>query len=186
VNYWYIFHLLHASTVLVFALRHLFYLSIYLPMGLQPFVGPWLLLSFLIFYTVGRTPWTGISPSRGHYLHTQDSTNTEKTHIDIHASYGILTHDPSVWAGEDSSCLRPYGRCDWPIIYSPLQYFLKCKICHFTSNNFYPLSSLSLSKCCPQCPVLLCPQYINVVFPVGSLTVTQRHSLHLIPFLPDP
>jgi hypothetical protein len=27
--------------------------------------------NFLIFYTVGRTPWTGISPS-------QNSTNTEK------------------------------------------------------------------------------------------------------------
>jgi hypothetical protein len=25
---------------------------------LQPFVGPWPLFSFLILYTVGRTPWT--------------------------------------------------------------------------------------------------------------------------------
>jgi hypothetical protein len=32
---------------------------IYLSMTLQPFVGPWpLFFSFLIFYTVGRTPWT--------------------------------------------------------------------------------------------------------------------------------
>jgi hypothetical protein len=28
-------------------------------MALQPFVGPWPLFSFLIFYTVGMTPWTG-------------------------------------------------------------------------------------------------------------------------------
>jgi hypothetical protein len=31
-------------------------------MALQPFVGPWLLFSFFIFYTVGRTPWTGDQP----------------------------------------------------------------------------------------------------------------------------
>jgi hypothetical protein len=28
-------------------------------MALQPFVGPWPLFSFLILYTVGRTPWMG-------------------------------------------------------------------------------------------------------------------------------
>jgi hypothetical protein len=28
-------------------------------MALQPFVGTWPLFSFLILYTVGRTPWTG-------------------------------------------------------------------------------------------------------------------------------
>jgi hypothetical protein len=27
-------------------------------MAVQPFVGPWLLFSFLILYTVSRTPWT--------------------------------------------------------------------------------------------------------------------------------
>jgi hypothetical protein len=45
-------------------------------------------------------------------LPTQDSTNTEETHTDIHASSGIRNHDPSVLAGEDSSCLRPRGHCD--------------------------------------------------------------------------
>jgi hypothetical protein len=34
-------------------------LPIYLSMALQPFVGPWPLFTFLILYTVGRTPWTG-------------------------------------------------------------------------------------------------------------------------------
>jgi hypothetical protein len=31
-------------------------------MALQPFVGRWPLFSFLIFYTVGKTPWTGDQP----------------------------------------------------------------------------------------------------------------------------
>jgi hypothetical protein len=32
--------------------------------------------------------------------------------IKIHTSSGIRTHDLSVGAEEDSSCLRPRGRCD--------------------------------------------------------------------------
>jgi hypothetical protein len=31
-------------------------------MALLPFVGPWRFFSFLTFYTVGRTPWTGDQP----------------------------------------------------------------------------------------------------------------------------
>jgi hypothetical protein len=38
--------------------------------------------------------------------------NAHRTHINIHASSGIRTHDLSVGAGEDSSCLRPRGHCD--------------------------------------------------------------------------
>jgi hypothetical protein len=41
-----------------------------------------------------------------------------RTQTDIHASSGIRTHDPSVWAGEDISCLRPRGhshRIDFPV-----------------------------------------------------------------------
>jgi hypothetical protein len=38
-------------------------LFIHSPMALQPFVGPWPLLQFRnLFYTVGRTPWTGDQP----------------------------------------------------------------------------------------------------------------------------
>jgi hypothetical protein len=33
-------------------------------------------------------------------------------YADIHVSSGNRTHDPSVWAGEDSSCLRPRGHYD--------------------------------------------------------------------------
>jgi hypothetical protein len=50
----------------------------------------------------------GISPSQGHYL-----TQTQNKHkSDIHALSGIRTHDPSVRAGEDSSCLRLRGHRD--------------------------------------------------------------------------
>jgi hypothetical protein len=38
------------------------YRSFYLCMAVQPFVGPWLLFSFLILYTIGITPWTGDQP----------------------------------------------------------------------------------------------------------------------------
>jgi hypothetical protein len=31
-------------------------------MALQPFVGPWPFFSFLILYTIGRTPWTRDQP----------------------------------------------------------------------------------------------------------------------------
>jgi hypothetical protein len=75
------------------------YLCIYPSMHpsiyLQPFVGPWPLLQFRnLFYTVGRTPWTG-SARRKAATHTQDNTHS-------HASSGIRTHDPSVLAGGES------------------------------------------------------------------------------------
>jgi hypothetical protein len=44
--------------------------------------------------------------------------------LSIHALRGIRTHDPSVWAGEDSSCLRPRGHCDRLIYPMSNQYTL--------------------------------------------------------------
>jgi hypothetical protein len=38
------------------------YVSTYLSMALKPFVGPWPLFGFLIFYTAGGNPWTGDQP----------------------------------------------------------------------------------------------------------------------------
>jgi hypothetical protein len=77
-------------------------------MALQPFVGPWPLLQFhnLFFYTVGRTPWTS-DQSVARPL----PTHRINAHTDIHALSGIRTHDPSVRASEDSSCLRQGGHC---------------------------------------------------------------------------
>jgi hypothetical protein len=88
------------------------YLSVCLSMALQPFVGPSSLFSFIIFFTqmiglLGRA----ISPSQGRYVHMR-TTQTQNKRADIHASCGIRPHDPSVRAGEDSSCLRPRGHCD--------------------------------------------------------------------------
>jgi hypothetical protein len=80
-------------------------------MALQSFVGPWPLFSFLILYTVSRTPWTG-DQSVARPLPTHRTTQTEKTHTGIHAVSGIRTYDPSVRASEDSSCFGPRGHRD--------------------------------------------------------------------------
>jgi hypothetical protein len=65
--------------------------------------------SFLI-YRVGGTPWTGDQPV-ARPLPTHRTTQTQNKRTDIHASGGIRTHDPSVRAGEDSTCLRPRDHC---------------------------------------------------------------------------
>jgi hypothetical protein len=60
-------------------------------MALQPSVGPWPLFQFLARFTqsVGLL---GGGPAR----RTQDSTNTEKAHTDIHVFSGIRTDNISV------------------------------------------------------------------------------------------
>jgi hypothetical protein len=45
-------------------------------------------------------------------LPTQDNTNTEESHTDIHVLSGIRTDDPNVGVDEDSSFLRPRGHRD--------------------------------------------------------------------------
>jgi hypothetical protein len=77
-------------------LMHIIYLSICLSVyGSTVFLlNLGRFFSFLILYTVGRTPWTGDQPV-ARPLPTQNNTNTE-THIGIHALSGIRIHDPSV------------------------------------------------------------------------------------------
>jgi hypothetical protein len=53
-----------------------------------------------------------ISPSQGRYLHAGQHKHRINVHTDIGALNGIRTHDPSVRASKDSSCLRPRGHCD--------------------------------------------------------------------------
>jgi hypothetical protein len=54
----------------------------------------------------------GISPSQGRYLHTEQHKHRINAHnTDVPALSGNRAHDPSVRAGEDSSCLRPRGHC---------------------------------------------------------------------------
>jgi hypothetical protein len=74
-------------------------------MVLQPFFGPWLLQFRNHIYTDVRNPWMS-------NLNTGQYRQRESAHTDIHALIGIRTHDPSVWASEDSSCLRPRCQCD--------------------------------------------------------------------------
>jgi hypothetical protein len=73
-------------------------------------LGPGLLFSFVNFLTqsVGLLGLV-ISPTQGRYLHTGRTQNNE--HTVIHALSAIRTHDPSVRASEDSSCLTPRGHC---------------------------------------------------------------------------
>jgi hypothetical protein len=51
-----------------------------------------------------------IGPMQGLYLHR--TTQHRKTRTYIHASSGIRSHDPSVRAAEDSTCLRARGHWD--------------------------------------------------------------------------
>jgi hypothetical protein len=76
-------------------------------MALQRF-GPWPFFQFLILNTVGRIPWTG-KQAIARPLPTHRTTQTQ---TDIHETSGIRTHDPSVRAGENGSCLRPCCNCD--------------------------------------------------------------------------
>jgi hypothetical protein len=61
----------------------------------------WTLAGFFNFslasVSARRIPWTGDRP-----VYTWQQKH--RTSSEIHASSGIRTHDPSVWAGEDSSC----------------------------------------------------------------------------------
>jgi hypothetical protein len=54
-----------------------------------------------------------ISHSQGRYLNRTTQTQNKGIHTpNIHALSGIRTHDPSVRASGDSSCLNPAGYCD--------------------------------------------------------------------------
>jgi hypothetical protein len=74
---------------------------------LQSFDEPWPLFSFIIIFTDCRTPWTEDQPV-ARSLPTHRPTQTQ-TFMPLS---GIRTHDPSVRASQDSSCLRPRGHCD--------------------------------------------------------------------------
>jgi hypothetical protein len=72
--------------------------------------GPWSLIQFRNHFsqTVGLLGRV-ISPSQGRYLNIRQHKRIHTPNI--HALSGIKTHDPSVRASEDSSCLRPRGYC---------------------------------------------------------------------------
>jgi hypothetical protein len=76
----------------------------------------WALAAFSVSWSYTQSAGLlgrGISQSQGLYLQTEQHKNRINAHnTDIHALSGIRTHDPSVRASEDISCLRPGGHCD--------------------------------------------------------------------------
>jgi hypothetical protein len=73
-------------------------------------VSKFLLFFLIISQTVGLLGRV-IGPSQGRYLNIEKRIHTPN----IHALSGVRTHDPSVRASQDSSCLRPRGYCDLPL-----------------------------------------------------------------------
>jgi hypothetical protein len=65
-----------------------------------PLLGLVRFFSFLILYTVGRTPWTGDQPVAGLLPAHTGQQKHRINHTDIHASSEIRTHDPSVRANK--------------------------------------------------------------------------------------
>jgi hypothetical protein len=81
-------------------------------MALELFVGPWPLFQFLDPIHSRQDSLDGGSAHRKAATYKQNNTNRINAHTDIHALSGFRTHEPSVRASEDSSCLRPRGHCD--------------------------------------------------------------------------
>jgi hypothetical protein len=78
--------------------------------------GPWPLFQSSDLFTIGRTPRTSDQlVARPLPRHRTAQTQTKHIHTpNIHALSGIRTHDHSVRASEDSSCLRALGYRDRP------------------------------------------------------------------------
>jgi hypothetical protein len=99
----------------------------------SPLLGPGLFFSVAIIFTqtVGLLVRV-ISLSQGLYLHTGRHKHRINAYTDIHALSGIRTHDPSVRASEDSSCLRPCAHCDQLFQFLATQYL---NICGFKQHK---------------------------------------------------
>jgi hypothetical protein len=87
----------------------------------------------LLFFHNHFTPTVGhlgrvISPSQGRYQHRWQHEHRINAHTNIHASNGIRTHDPSVRAGEGSSCLRPRVQLDRLVSQISIYIFIKYDI----------------------------------------------------------
>jgi hypothetical protein len=65
---------------------------------------------FSVSWADGRTAWTGDQPV-ARPLHAQTEQHKQNKHKHNHSSSGIRTHDPSIWADEESSCLRTHNHC---------------------------------------------------------------------------
>jgi hypothetical protein len=99
---------------------HFYVIVFFFQWNFQQFQSPGLLFSSVIifFFTDGRTPCTSDQlVARPLPKHRTTQTQNKRIHTpNIHSLSGIRTHDPSVRASEDSSCLRPRGYCDRMLI----------------------------------------------------------------------
>jgi hypothetical protein len=72
---------------------------------------------FLNPYTVGRTPWTGISPSQGRYLHTEQHKQSKRTRLGFESTIPVFKRAKKVQA------LDRAVNCHWNLLTDSL-YFL--------------------------------------------------------------
>jgi hypothetical protein len=82
-------------------------------------LGVWF-FQFHDHFTDGRIPWAS-DQLVARPLPNLRTTQTQNKHIhirNIHALCGIRTHDHDFRASEDSSCLRPLGYRDRPVVTS--------------------------------------------------------------------
>jgi hypothetical protein len=78
----------------------------------SPFIEPWPLFSFLILYSVGRTPWTGYQPV-ARQVSTNRKTQTQYKRTQISMPWvGFETAVPAFQREKTGSCLRRC-HCDW-------------------------------------------------------------------------
>jgi hypothetical protein len=105
--------------------------------------------------TVCRNLWTRDQPVASTATYTQNNTNAEYTRMDIRALNRIRTHDPSVRASQDSSCLTlrrhwdqhqgvytllkgDFNSSRWPhcfiLLFGSILYSLSVGICKYTCN----------------------------------------------------
>jgi hypothetical protein len=78
-------------------------------MALQPFSGPWPLFSFLILYTVGRTPWMSDQPV-ARTLPTHRTTQTQKKTHTTRTSMPSVGFEPTISAFERAKTVHVLDR----------------------------------------------------------------------------
>jgi hypothetical protein len=84
---------------------------------LHSLLGSWpQIFSFIISFTDGRTPWTSDQLVARSLLKHRTIQTQNKYIPNIHALCGIRTHDPGFRASENSSCFRPLGYRDRPLL----------------------------------------------------------------------
>jgi hypothetical protein len=89
------------------------------------------------------TPWTSDQlVARPLPKHRTRQTQFKHVHTpNVHALSGIQTHNPSVRASENSSCLRPLGYCDRLVEYRSHNFCCCILFIHFRSSSYHAFIS---------------------------------------------